>query len=176
MGVLSSTSWFIINLFIYLLLFCGRKSTTKCIHFCQRLNRPPDHSADGRIRSTENQTTSSGIEPATLRRVAQCPSLNNGTYFNLTTVGWASPKHQTTEKRRNNTVMAPSLRDIAPGWGGEGGSVNTVWHDECVHGKCWKTRHSWTGQMGRQAGCLVWGRQAETNATEHAHPRSFPKL
>jgi hypothetical protein len=31
MGVLSSTSWFIINLLIYLLLFRGRKPTTKCI-------------------------------------------------------------------------------------------------------------------------------------------------
>jgi hypothetical protein len=37
MGVLSSTSWFIINLFVYLLLFfvvvsvAGRKSMTKCI-------------------------------------------------------------------------------------------------------------------------------------------------
>jgi hypothetical protein len=35
MGIFSSTSWFIINLFIYLLLFvvlseAGRKSTTKC--------------------------------------------------------------------------------------------------------------------------------------------------
>jgi hypothetical protein len=37
-GVLSSTSWLIINLFIYLFIFCGRKSTTKCV------NVPPSQS------------------------------------------------------------------------------------------------------------------------------------
>jgi hypothetical protein len=33
MGVLSSTSWFIINLFIYLLFFCGRKSSKYIVPF-----------------------------------------------------------------------------------------------------------------------------------------------
>ena len=41
-------------------------------HFCQRLSRPQGHSATGRIMSWRKILTSSGIEPATCRFVAQC--------------------------------------------------------------------------------------------------------
>jgi hypothetical protein len=38
--------------------------------FCKRLNRPRDHGAAGKIRSTEHPMTSSEIEPATFRLIA----------------------------------------------------------------------------------------------------------
>jgi hypothetical protein len=40
-------------------------------HFRERLSRPQGHSAAGRIRSVE-KSTSSGLEPATVRLVAYC--------------------------------------------------------------------------------------------------------
>jgi hypothetical protein len=54
----------------------GRPITPRKIlgtRFCQRLGRTQSHSAAGRIRSIEkNPITSSGIETATIRLVAQC--------------------------------------------------------------------------------------------------------
>jgi hypothetical protein len=41
-------------------------------HFYQRLSRSQGHNAAGRIRSIEKRKTSSGIEPATFRLLAQC--------------------------------------------------------------------------------------------------------
>jgi hypothetical protein len=43
-------------------------------HFCQRLSHPQGHSAAWSVRwiETKNPMTSSGIEPATFRLVAQC--------------------------------------------------------------------------------------------------------
>jgi len=40
-------------------------------HSCQRLSRPQDHSAIGRIMSMKNSMTPSGIEPANFQFVAQ---------------------------------------------------------------------------------------------------------
>jgi len=41
-------------------------------HFCWRLSRPQGHSAAGRIVNEEYPMVPSGIEPATVRLVAQC--------------------------------------------------------------------------------------------------------